>query len=290
MSSTRATAVLVGCVVALAGCGGGTVTSSSTRSGGEPPRVVGGFYPLAFVAQRVGGDRVDVSSLAGPGVEPHDLELSPRQAGDLEDVDLVVYLRGFQPAIDDAVGSANTLDVAALEPLVKADPHVWLDPTRLADIATAVAGRLTEIDPAGGAGYADRATALAAELTALDEAMTAGLRSCRLRQFVTSHDAFGYLARRYRLEQLGISGLDPEADPSPARLREVAAFVRAKGITTIFFETLLSPKTARTIAAETGATTAVLDPIESIAAGSDDDYLGVMRRNLVALRTALGCT
>ncbi|HVE63364.1 MAG TPA: metal ABC transporter substrate-binding protein [Mycobacteriales bacterium] len=284
----RITGAALAALIALTGAVGCTERDSAVT--GDRLAVTAAFYPLAFVTERVGGERVSVDTLAKPGVEPHDVELTPQQTAALESVDLVVYLRGFQPALDDAVGAGNSLNVAAVEPLADADPHVWLDPTRLAEIAGAVADRLAVIDPEGAASFAQRAAGLTADLEALDAAFTAGLKTCRLRQFVTSHDAFGYLASRYLLEQVGISGLDPEADPSPARLRAVAKFVREKGVGTIFFETLLSPKVARTIAAETGADTAVLDPVESVANGSADDYLVVMRRNLDALRTALGCT
>ncbi len=272
-------------LAAVAGCGRDDAATSNGRVS-----VAAAIYPLAFVAERVGADRVTTSSLARAGVEPHDLELSPKQAAQLEDVDLVLFEQGFQPALDDAVSRGNSFDVTSVEPLVDGDPHIWLDPVRLGRIVTAVASRLAEIDPDGADVYASAADRLVADLTELDGAFRSGLKTCRLRQFVTSHDAFGYLARRYGLSQVGISGLDPEADPSPARLREVAAFVRAKKVGTIFVEPLVSPKVARTIARETGATTAVLDPVESVAAGSGDDYLVVMRRNLDALRSALGCS
>jgi len=273
-------------VLALTGCGRG---DTGVATGGKV-EVIAALYPLVYVAERVGAERVEVSGLAEPGVEPHDLELSPRGAARLEDVDLVLYEKGFQPAIDDAVADSNSLDVASVEPLDEADPHVWLDPVRLGRIARAVADRLSEVEPAGAEMYTARADALIADLATLDAAFVAGLESCRLRTFVTSHDAFGYLARRYDLSQVGISGIDPESDPSPARLREVAATVDKLNVTTVFIEPLVSPKVAEAVARETGAVTAVLDPVESIAAGSDDDYVVVMRRNLAALRTALGCS
>ncbi|MCW6005616.1 metal ABC transporter substrate-binding protein [Micromonospora sp. CPCC 205371] len=276
--------------------------------------VVAAFYPLQFVTERVGGDAVSVTNLVKPGAEPHDLELNPDQVAQLTDAKFVVYLKGFQPAVDEAVtqqASGKALDVTTAVPLLDAtadahegeeegehaeeetggkDPHVWLDPTRLATIGDAVAKRLGETDPDRAADYTARAATLRSDLEKLDKEYADGLRTCKLREIVTSHSAFGYLADRYDLEQIGITGLTPEDEPSPQRLAEVADEAREHKATTIFFETLVSPKVAETIAKEVGAQTAVLDPLEGLQPGSTDDYFSVMRKNLGTLRTALGCS
>lgn len=277
----RAAAALL--LATLAGCGAGSGSPSGTVE------IVAGFYPLAFVAEQVGGPSVTVTNLASPGVEPHDLELTPKQAGDLEDADLAVYVEGFQPAVDDAVPDGKGFDVAAVQPLLDGDPHVWLDPARLSDIAIALGDRLAAIDPDHAPAFRVRARSLADELRRLDYEFATGLATCKRRELVVSHDAFGYLAARYRLEQVGIAGLEPDADPSPARIAEVSRYARQKGVTTVFFETLVSPAVAETVAREAGLRTAVLDPVEGLAPGTSDDYFSVMRRNLAALRTALGC-
>jgi zinc transport system substrate-binding protein len=295
----------------------GSLTACGETAGGSDTgrvKVVAAFYPLQFVAERVGGDAVAVANLAKPGAEPHDLELNPQQVRQIADADLVVYLRGFQPAVDESVGQEaadRSFDAATVQPLMDAtaaeehghegeeagheeeaggkDPHVWLDPTRLAAIGDRVAARLGEADPEHAAGYTARAERLRADLTALDGEFAAGLKTCQRREIVTSHAAFGYLANRYRLEQIGITGITPEDEPSPERLAAVAEEAREHHATTIFFETLVSPKVAEALAAEVGATTAVLDPIEGLPPGSTGDYVSVMRSNLAALRTALGC-
>ena len=156
-------------------------------------------------------------------------------------------------------------------------------------VADAVADALSEIDPDGAATYRANADALSQRFTDLDETYAAGLASCERRVVVVSHEAFGYLAQRYDLEQVGISGIDPDTEPSPARLREVGELVRDEGVTTIFFETLVSPKVAQTLAGDLGVTTAVLDPIEGLA---DDtkDYFTIAEDNLDALRVALSCS
>jgi zinc transport system substrate-binding protein len=291
----------------VAGC------SPAARAPDGAIGVVAGFYPLQYVAEQVGGDRVRVANLVQPGAEPHDLELSPRQVATVADADLVVYLSGFQPQLDQAVqqeAKDTSLDVASVVPLRQAatvddpaepadpyedeesdhDPHVWLDPVRLATITRAVAERLAALDPAGAAGYRQRAAGLAARLAELDREYAGGLAGCQRRQLVVSHAAFGYLADRYHLQQVAISGLSPEAEPTPQRLAEVAEQTRAQAGTTIFFETLVSPKVADAIAHEVGARTAVLDPIEGLPTdASGANYFSVMRANLAILRTALDC-
>jgi zinc transport system substrate-binding protein len=269
----------------LAGCGGGGERGTSD---GE---IVAAFYPLAFAAEQVGGPGVEVVDLTRAGEEPHDLELSPRDVARIHDARLVVYAgRGFQPAVEDAVEgrSGPSLDVLDDVPLVGSgddvDAHVWLDPSRYAAVAHAIAAALG--DPAS----ADR---LVQRLNALDDAFAHGLERCRRRTIVTSHAAFGYLAARYRLEQRALVGLAPEAEPPPGTVSRLADEVRASHATTVFTEPLVAPALADTVAREAGARTAELDPLEALTPTEESagaDYFSVMRDNLAALRKALGCT
>jgi zinc transport system substrate-binding protein len=308
-------ALVAAAPLALTGCG-----SDADAGGGGGVEVLAAFYPLAFVADRVGGDQVQVDNLTQPGAEPHDLELTGKQVGEIAEADLVLYLEGFQPAVDEAIeqnAAEAALEVSEVVPLeetgaghdhghdrghdhgdeeaaheeeLEGDPHLWLDPTRLIPLADAVAERLAQTDQEGAATYRANAAALTAELETLDREFEAGLATCDRRTFVTSHEAFGYLAHRYDLEMVGISGLNPEAEPSPARVREVQELVGREGVDTIFYETLVSPKVAETIAGDLGLRAAVLDPIEGLTDGNaDSDYLSLMRANLEALRTANGC-
>jgi zinc transport system substrate-binding protein len=282
---------------AVAACG-----SEIPANPGDKVAMTAAFYPLAFVAERVGGDRVKVSNLAPPGAEPHDLELTPRQVAEIHDAGLVAYLSGFQPAVDAAVdteASDHAFDAGALVPRLDGtdedghaakDPHIWLDPIRLATIGDKLAARLGQIDPEHAADYTTRAADLHRDLSILDMEYADGLKNCARHEIVTSHAAFGYLADRYGLKQIGLTGLDPETEPTPQRLASVAAEAKATGATTIFFETLVSPKVAETIASEVGAKTAVLDPIEGLQPGATGDYVSIMRSNLTALREALGCS
>lgn len=289
-SLTAAAAVLL----LLTGC-----TSTASDNNVELT-VVASFYPLEYVAEHVGGDLVNVVPLASPGVEPHDLELSPSNVRQVASADLVLYLSGFQPAVDDALVAtkARAFDAATAVQLRASqpdndrsgeaiDPHFWLDPTLLATYATALGQQFAQLDPGHSATYLSNATTLAASLRDLDTTFTDGLAQCERRDIVTSHEAFAYLAARYDLRQIGVAGVDPETEPSPARLLDIRDLVNTTNTTTIFTESLANTAVADAIARDTGATTAVLDPIESVAQG--DDYASVMSRNLDSLRTALDC-
>jgi zinc transport system substrate-binding protein len=283
-------------LLALAACGGDSIgATSGTES------VVAAFYPLEFAAERVGGERVSVESLTPSGVEPHDLELSARQIGDLTDADLVIYLGGgFQPAVEDALaeidGPVKFDALSGAEPLEATedegsasgvDPHVWLDPTRMAEIVDGIARQLAELDPDGAALYQKNAWVLHRQLSQLDRDYAGALQHCGSREIVTSHAAFGYLAARYGLEQVSVAGIDPEAEPSPGRLAEVIDFITQHHIDTIFFEELAPPDLAETLARETGAKAEVLSPLETRP--DEGDYIDAMQANLDRLRTALGC-
>ncbi|HNV11480.1 MAG TPA: metal ABC transporter substrate-binding protein [Propionibacteriaceae bacterium] len=308
--NVRSTAILaplsVGILLLASACSGAPTATDGKVS------IVTAFYPLQFVAERVAGDHATVANLTTPGAEPHDLELSPKQIASLSDADLVIYQSGFQAAVDAGVSQSSPaalFDVTTVVPLVDTgahsghaedegdehaddlDPHLWLDPTNVATIAGEVARQLGELDPANADDYDRKATELVAELSTLDTDFRTGLARCERTEFITSHAAFGYLAKAYGLEQIGISGLSPDAEPSPARIAEIHTIATDLGVTTIFFETLVSPDTAKTIASDLGLRTDVLDPIEGITPDSKgDDYTEVMRANLTALSTANGCS
>ncbi|MFL6046023.1 MAG: metal ABC transporter solute-binding protein, Zn/Mn family [Propionibacteriaceae bacterium] len=312
---SRWLSLVAGIFVLLAGTAcatSGPASTVSTRTGGRPS-IVTAFYPLQFVAQRVSGDHATIANLTQPGAEPHDLELTPRQVASLTTASLVIYEKGFQPAVDEAVAQSenrhviDTNAIVPLQPLAMAgddlghaesgndhhalDPHVWLDPTALSRIARVVDERLSTIDPDHAADYAHNAAALNKDLRRLDRSFRLGLADCVRTEFITTHAAFGYLAKRYHLTQIAISGLNPDSEPSPARIAEVQRLAREHGLTTIFSETLVSPAVAKAIAGDLGLGTDVLDPIEGITDQSrGNDYLSVMSANLAALRKAGGCS
>ena len=322
--------------LALSACSS-TASSGDGSSKDGSLTVMASFYPLKYLAEKVGGEHVSVTSLTPDGAEPHDLELSPKMVDSLSSADAVIYLAGFQSAVDEAIeqqAPKTVIDVSSAAELVEAgtdanhpaededeatdeaqsgeteahdhdhegheqadhdhhhdmsaDPHFWLDPTRMAKAATLVGDKLAEADSAHADTYKANAKALAEELTTLGDTLVTKTSTCKVKTFVTAHTAFGYLADRTGLTQVGISGLDPESSPSPARLAEIAQIAKDQGVTTIFTEALIDPKVAQTLADDLGITTAVLDPIESQTDASKD-YAATMNSNIDALTKALDC-
>lgn len=321
-------------LTALSAC---STSDAADGGNGDKLKVTASFYPMQFLTERIGGEHVAVTSLTKPGVEPHDLELTPRQIGSISESDYVLYLKGIQPAVDDAIkqsGVKNTVDAATLTTLENhgsevsghdhghegehageeehgheeeaheehsegdghnhgeeggADPHIWLDPVKYAEVAKGVGKSLEKADPDHAADYKKNTDALVAELGELNTAYETGLKNTSTKTFITTHSAFGYLAERYGLTQQGIAGIDPEAEPSPARIQEIHTIAEKEKATTVFFETLASDRTATTLAKDTGLKTGVLDPLEGITDKSRGaDYIEVMESNLAALQKALG--
>jgi zinc transport system substrate-binding protein len=172
------------------------------------------------------------------------------------------------------------------------DPHFWLDPVYAQTIVESVRAGLTQADPAHAGAYARNAAAYNVALQRLDQEFAAGLKTCQTRTIVTSHAAFGYLAKRYDLQVIPIAGVSPEDEPSAAALARISELVKAEHIKVVFFERLASPRLADTIARETGAQTAVFDPIEGLddaAQKAGDTYVTIQHSNLGALRNALSC-
>ncbi|MFF8968517.1 metal ABC transporter substrate-binding protein [Streptomyces sp. NPDC014995] len=299
---------------ALTACSG----ESAAAGNSDKFDVVASFYPMAFLAEQIGGDHVKVSSLTQPGQEPHDLEISAKQRVQVEEADAVLYLKELQPAVDDTVaqsGVKTKIDAAKLTSLEEhgsevgghaaeheeehadehgheeggLDPHVWLDPVKYAEVAKGVGAAFEKADPDHAADYKKNTAALVSKLTALDTQFRTGLANTRTKVFITTHAAFGYVAERYGLTEEAISGLDPESEPSAARVKDLEKMAKADGVTTVFYETLVSDKTAKTIAKDAGLKTDVLDPIEGITDKSrGQDYFAVQQANLKALQTALG--
>jgi len=273
----------------------------------ERVSVVASFYPLAFVAERIGGGCVDVTNLTPPGIEPHDIELSPDPVESIATADVVLYLGGgFQPAIEDAVrdASGEAIDLlgvvstspaegeVAAEGLI-VDPHVWLDPGRFALIVEAAADAIDRAGAASSCDVAGAAASLRADLESLDNDFRTSLGGCDRDLIVTNHAAFGYLASAYGLRQEAIAGLEPETEPSARRLAALIELVKREGVTTILTEELVSPDVAETLAGEAGVDTAVLYTIEGLTdeeSAAGEDYLSLMRKNLETLRVALGCS
>jgi len=285
------------------------------------------IYPLQYAADRIGGNHVEVINVVPPGVEPHDFEPTAQDLVAMAKADLFVYNgSGFETWVEQALDGFDQSSMVVIEAtegleLLAAedahaeeghegvahegesgaesdhahehgdlDPHVWLDPTLLKAMAENVKAGLIKADPAHSETYEQNFAALAADLDALDRDFQSMASQAAKKEFMVSHSAFGYLAHRYGLEQIAISGINPGDEPSPAELKELVEHVKEHGITTILFETLVSPKVAEVIARETGAKTAMLNPLEGLTeeeAQAGKDYLDIMQENLETLRSAL---
>ncbi len=296
-------AAVVAAATALSSC---TATPAATNK----VTVTVAAYPLQFLTERIVGANGTVTNLTAPGTEPHDLELTAKQIADMSGTDAVVYIAGFQPAVDEAIGSTPpklAIDVTQGLTMLKAsqdgaaaeegsnteanDPHVWLSPSNMATMAKTIDAKLSAANPELASTFEANTNSLISELTALDSSYKTGLSSCSRTQFITSHAAFGYLAHDYGLTQVPISGLDPTEEPTAARIAEVQKLAKQYGVTTIFFETLVSDTVAKSIAGDLGLKAAVLDPIEGITTTSaGTNYLEVMQSNLNALKEANGCS
>lgn len=310
MSRRHLVALSLALPLALAGC------SALGDESEDGLQVAAAFYPLQYAADRVAGDLAAVHNLTIPGKEPHDLELTVSETALITQADLVVYEDGFQPAVDDGIDQNATgtkLDVTSAADLLPTedgheeeteaeheeheeehdhgdlDPHFWQDPLRMAAVGDAVADELAELDPDHADDFRANADDLRADLEALDAEYAEGLAECERDTVVVSHDAFGYLAK-YGLHLAPVAGLSPDAEPTLADLADLQQLIDDEGITTVFSETLGSPRFTRPLADDLGLRTDVLDPLEGLASEDDSaDYLSLMRDNLTALQEANGC-
>ena len=323
-----------------------SASSAHTIAPGKTLTVSTSFYPIAYLAEAIGGPLVKVSTVTPSNVEPHDFELSGKETAELSKADLIAYVPGFQPSLDKAVkevgsgptvvdlskpanlvhhegveeehehseeasdGATDAASAVATAQSTEAghddhghaehshaeggedhdgdlDPHFWLDPQRMIKVAETLESSFAQVDPANANDYKAGLDKLKTALTNLDTQYTKGLSSCQHKTFITSHAAFGYLADRYKLTQASISGIDPETEPSPAEMANIKSVVQSTGVKTIFTEELVSDAPAKAIAAETGAETSVLSPLESKP--ERGDYTDAMTSNLERLKGALVC-
>lgn len=310
------------CAAAIAALtlGGCSATAKSGKADGGKVEAVASFYPLAYVTSQVGGDLVDVTNLT-PSGEAHEVELSAKDLTTISQADALIYLSGFQAAVDDAVKEAapkNTLDVAKAAKLKKLsaeqaaeheaahahegeheeaghnhhhgsfDPHFWLDPQRLSQVVPQVVATLSQADPDHSDTFQKNGKALQDKLADLDKEYRSGLNKCATPTAVTAHEAYGYLADRYGFEQVGVKGVDPEAETSLTRLQEVANIAKDKKVNVLFSESALGDKDTKTLAEQLGIKSEVLDPLE-IQVDKNRDYLQVMHDNLEKLSKTMKC-
>lgn len=264
------------------------------------------FYPLYFFTSQIAGDKAMVYNITPAGAEPHDYEPTAQDIARIADGQLLVLnggkLEAWGDKIGDIIKDGGTQIIAVGDEVANQtitedgskirDPHVWLDPMLAKKEVVAITLGLSRVDSENALYYQNNAQTLEAKLDNLDQEFRRGLSNCQKKDIITSHASFGYLANEYGLNQVPISGLSPDAEPSPQELAQISDFAMRNNVEYIFFESLVSPKLSQTIAHEVGAKTMVLNPIEGL---SDDEiaegktYFTEMYKNLVNLKIALQC-
>ncbi len=303
-------------------------TAGSETSGTSKLHIITSFYPMEEFTSKVAGDLADVEVLIPPGTEPHDWEPTPQDIAKMTEANMIVYngagMEGWIDQVKDSLGSNGPVLVEAskgvqiLEGTEEEDhehegetgdhseesadhseeghdhggfdPHVWLSPKQAQTEVKNIEAALVQLDPTHADQYKQNADAYIKELTQLDNDYKTGLSRAKRKDFITQHAAFAYMARDYGLTQVPISGLSPEQEPTAAQMAKVVDFAKQHNVKTIFFETLVSPKIAETIANEVGAKTAVLNPLEGLTddqVKAGENYITVMRENLKGLEQAL---
>ncbi|WP_303166413.1 metal ABC transporter solute-binding protein, Zn/Mn family [Phascolarctobacterium sp.] len=275
----------------LAGC------SQTQRPASDKLPVAASFYPMAEFVRAVGGDQVEVITMVPDGAEPHDWEPSPRDLTRLGRAKVFVYNGLVEPWAQQALEALSERGIMPVEAGAGLfnrdgvqDPHVWISPRRAMVEVERITAALCAADPEQAALYQRNSKAYLARLQALDARLTQLGRTAPKKAFVTAHAAFGHLAADYGLRQLSVTGISPEAEPTPADLQRLIKTVRQAGVRYIFFETLTDPKIAELVAKEAGVQTAALDPLEGVDEEGRQaglDYLKIMERNADNLAKAL---
>ncbi|NIK67578.1 zinc ABC transporter substrate-binding protein [Paenibacillus sp. BK720] len=302
-------------IVFLAACG---TNSDKTLVEGKT-NVVTSFYPLYYLASEIGGDRVNVVNLIPAGVEPHDWTPKSQDLTIASKAQLFLYngagLEGWTDDFLNGLPKNTGLITAEMSKGIElihgnpeeeeedhdhgehdhdhgldVDPHTWVSPKSAMVMAANVKDSLIQADPAHKEDFEANYDALAGKLEALNEEFESKLAAAPHKSIVVSHQAFGYLARDYGLTQIAITGLSPDAEPRAQDLLKVAKFVKSEGIKYIYFEEMVSPDLAKTIASETHTKLLVLNPIEGLTPKQEkagEDYLSLMEKNLQHLLTGL---
>ena len=289
---------------------GCTKSSTESENSDGKLKIYTSIYPLYDFTKKVGGDKVDVTNLVPAGTEPHDFELSTKDIVNLEKADMLVYngagIENWTDKVIDSLESDKIAYVKSSEGLElhttedehdddghnhgSTDPHTWLSIENAKKEMENIKNALVEIDPDNASYYEENYETYSKKFDELDNKFHTTLDSIENKSIIVAHEAFGYLCDEYDIEQVGIEGLTPDSEPDPARMTEIIKFAKDNNIKTIFFEELVSPKVAETIAKEVGANTAVLNPLEGLSEediNNGEDYFSVMEENLQAIYDSL---
>ena len=299
--------ILTTAMLLSVGC---TKGSTESENSDGKLKIYTSIYPLYDFTKKVGGDKVDVTNLVPAGTEPHDFELSTKDVVNLEKADMLVYngagIENWTDKVIDSLESDKIAYVKSSEGLElhttedehdddghnhgSTDPHTWLSIENAKKEMENIKNALVEIDPDNASYYEENYETYSKKFDELDNKFHTTLDSIENKSIIVAHEAFGYLCDEYDIEQVGIEGLTPDSEPDPARMTEIIKFAKDNNIKTIFFEELVSPKVAETIAKEVGANTAVLNPLEGLSEediNNGEDYFSVMEENLQAIYDSL---
>lgn len=254
------------------------------------------FYPIYDFVKKIGMEKVNVSTVVPPGIEPHDFEPTAKQVVELQNADLIfINGAGFEEWLD-RIGNDNIVELSKGLSIENADsvpdPHIWLDPVLVKNLSTAILDALITRDPQNADYYRNNNIEFNTKLDILNSDIKNNLTDCRLNDFIAFHDAFGYFANRYGLIQHSIEGLAPEAGVNPQSVSDAINLSRQLNISVIFGEENIDPRLSETIANEIGGRVLLLNPIELISQEEQDlgeDYISKMYDNLNNLKIALGC-
>ncbi len=292
-------------IIILCSCVATGVSAASTKV-----NTAASFYPLAHFAEHVAGEYADVTSTMPPGSDPHEYEPTPRDIKKIYEASIFLFNgAGVDPWAErlhnDLVKQGTTTiemikhfsakELSAslgVHDNSQTDPHIWLDPILAIKEVEIIRDTFIKADPSREKHYRDNSTSYINKLNGLHRRYEDGLKSCRIRDIIVSHNAFGYLSARYNLNVHPITGISPEEEPSPRKMVALSKLALQKNITHILFEPMGSRKLANTIAMEVSADTLPLNPLGGLT-GEDmrkgRTYISVMEDNLHNLRTAMGC-
>lgn len=272
------------------------------------------FYTMQDFTEKIGGDKIDVISLVPTGTEPHDWEPTPTDIRKLEEADVFVYngadMEHWVESVLSSLQNENLVVVEASQGIsllegththeeeeehedhaeTSYDPHVWLNPLNAKQEMKTIAAALAQADAENKDYYEDNYEKYAVQLDTLDAKFSSTLTLLPNKDIIVAHEAFAYLCDAYDLNQIGIDGLSPDSEPDAARMAEIIEFAKEHQVKVIFFEELVSPKVAESIAREVNATTDVLNPLEGLSdeqIEAGEDYFSIMEQNLEKLKEAL---
>lgn len=273
----------------------------------EKINVVVSIYPLKDIVQQVGGDRVKVDFIVPPGASPHTFEPTPSDMIKIHSARLFVIIgAGLEFWADKAIRAAGGKDLTIISlsngihliPEVPshggkeghhthgaADPHIWLDPLLMKDMAQKIADTLCVLDSAGRAYYAEKAEAFKKELDRLHLELSEKTSRFRTKEYITFHPAWNYFSRRYGLRVAEVIEESPGKEASPRHIAKIIKEIKRIGTKVIFAEPQFNPRIAEIIAKEAGARVLLLDPIGSPEQRSS--YLALIRYNLSIMKEAM---